>query len=1031
MYRLVERILERDGAERSCEGGRRRKAAAAAALLGGDCDAVLYLPASALSGGLLTVLIPWIGLANRMQARLARKQLGIFSLHKIEKNKHQHPLRPHSLFKNQEKQAGVDLVFTAMVGRCSPRFNMVGRGSPRLSSAKRNRRGSPSEKSRASWNQELVKSLVELLHEHNNAAYRGIHGWSSQAWNKIVKEFHDRNKYVSFTKAQIQDKEGELKRDYKILKGARRQSGCRWNEQRCMIEAEPDVWDNIIATFPKARKFLNNKASFPQFDSLGELYDGNLAEGTCSFTSIRSPQDPSLRQMDDRNELDDSEFIIPDSGEVLAYDVEDADAQEQRNEDEDASVARNGKQRRADTESRDQEDEDASFARNAQQRRAATVSTSAKKLGGSPGEKSRASWNRELEKSLVELLHEHNNAAYRGVYGWSSQAWNKIVKEFHDRNEYVSFTKTQIQEKENQLKRDYKILKGARRQSGCRWNEQRCMIEAEPDVWDNIIATFPKARKFRNHKASFPLFDSLGQLYDGHLAEGTCSFTSIRSPQDPSFRQIDSRNEPGNTEFIIPESPDSGEALAYDVEDADAQEQRNETEDEDASVARNGKQRSAATASRDQEDEDASFARIGQRRRAATASTSAEKFGGSSSEKSRASWNPELEKSLVELLHEHNNTHYRGVYGWSSHAWNRIVKEFHDRNKYVSFSKAQIQEKENQLKKDYKMLKEARRQSGCRWNEQKCMVEAGPDVWDNIFVTFPKARKFRYNKFPLFDSLGQLYDGHLAVGTYSFTSIRSPQDLSLKQIDNRNELGTTEFIISDLGFDVEDLDAQDQRNEDEDASVARNGKQRRAASASRDQEYVDAQERRNGDEDASDARNGMQIAASASRDQEDEDASLARNGQQRRATTASRDQEYEDARNGQQRRATTASRDQEYEDARNGQQKRVAVVSTNMEEREPKRPKKSTNIEEMMERYLDTRTKQAEDVLLAKIKEVVQGMDISIKRCISVLNSMEVTKEEKAKAYSVFKSQVNREIFLSACDEDTESALIWLRNEMA
>jgi hypothetical protein len=48
-------------------------------------------------------------------------------------------------------------------------------------------------------------------------------------------------------KNQIQEKEKELKRDYKILKEARMQSGASWNEKRCMIEAEPPLWDNIIA----------------------------------------------------------------------------------------------------------------------------------------------------------------------------------------------------------------------------------------------------------------------------------------------------------------------------------------------------------------------------------------------------------------------------------------------------------------------------------------------------------------------------------------------------------------------------------------------------------------------------------------------------------------------------------------------------------------------------------------------------------------------------------------------------------------
>jgi hypothetical protein len=93
---------------------------------------------------------------------------------------------------------------------------------------------------------------------------------------------------------------------------------------------------------------------------------------------------------------------------------------------------------------------------------------------------------------------------------------------------------------------------------------------------------------------------------------------------------------------------------------------------------------------------------------------------------------------------------------------------------------------------------------------------------------------------------------------------------------------------------------------------------------------------------------------------------------------------------------------------------------------EEKRPKKSTRVENMMEKYLEMRTKHAEDesTQLAKEKEHTQGADFSIKKCIFVLRSMEVTQEEKAKAYTVFKTQVNRELFLCAYEDDLESALI-------
>ena len=137
----------------------------------------------------------------------------------------------------------------------------------------------------------------------------------------------------------------------------------------------------------------------------------------------------------------------------------------------------------------------------------------------------RASWNAGLEKALVDLLHEHNNECYRGQNGWSSEAWNRIVKLFHEKFSRVSFTKVQIQDKERELKRDYKVLKEARKQSGVSWDERLCRIEAEEPIWDNIIMSFPKAKKFR--MKSFPLFEALGELYDGMFILSTCNFVLI------------------------------------------------------------------------------------------------------------------------------------------------------------------------------------------------------------------------------------------------------------------------------------------------------------------------------------------------------------------------------------------------------------------------------------------------------------------------------------------------------------------------
>ncbi|KAK1602744.1 hypothetical protein QYE76_008303, partial [Lolium multiflorum] len=193
---------------------------------------------------------------------------------------------------------------------------------------------------RAAWNSHLEKSLVDLLHEHNTARYRGQIGWSSEAWSKILKEFHERNMYVSYTKSQIKEKEKELKRQYKMLKDARMQSGVGWNDTRSMLEAEDALWDNLVISFPKIKKFKTK--SFPLFDALGELYDGQIAEGTYNVSSTQPPQHRDLTQVDNRDELSHIECTFPGLEESWAYNVqEDANLRDHITiDDEDESVAR-------------------------------------------------------------------------------------------------------------------------------------------------------------------------------------------------------------------------------------------------------------------------------------------------------------------------------------------------------------------------------------------------------------------------------------------------------------------------------------------------------------------------------------------------------------------------------------------------------------------------------------------------------------------------------------------------------------------
>ncbi|WVZ83570.1 LOW QUALITY PROTEIN: hypothetical protein U9M48_030702 [Paspalum notatum var. saurae] len=173
----------------------------------------------------------------------------------------------------------VDLPDVNMIGRGSPRSTMLfSKGAQKRNSPKggppKKHGGSPREKSRAAWNTILEKTLVDLLHEHNTPE-------TPEAWNKIAKEFQERESNVGFTKVQIQDMEKELKRDYRALKEATNQSGASWDEK------------------------------------------SHTAEGTCNFTSAQQ-HGPDITQFGTVEEVGDTEVRDQDLGDPF-IDLEQAD----------------------------------------------------------------------------------------------------------------------------------------------------------------------------------------------------------------------------------------------------------------------------------------------------------------------------------------------------------------------------------------------------------------------------------------------------------------------------------------------------------------------------------------------------------------------------------------------------------------------------------------------------------------------------------------------------------------------------------
>ncbi|XP_037474189.1 uncharacterized protein LOC119350470 [Triticum dicoccoides] len=115
--------------------------------------------------------------------------------------------------------------------------------------------------------------------------------------------------------------------------------------------------------------------------------------------------------------------------------------------------------------------------------------------------------------------------------------------------------------------------------------------------------------------------------------------------------------------------------------------------------------------------------------------------GSGSVKKPGAQWNPAFGKGLVEILQEHNTPYHRGQNGWSTEAWNRMADLFHERYGHTNFTK--------QSKFDKSFL---------------------------LYIqSWPEIAKFQNEPFPLYNKLGDLYDGHIAEGNFNFTSIEVTQ----------------------------------------------------------------------------------------------------------------------------------------------------------------------------------------------------------------------------------------------------------------
>ncbi|KAK3123768.1 hypothetical protein QOZ80_8AG0635730 [Eleusine coracana subsp. coracana] len=104
-------------------------------------------------------------------------------------------------------------------------------------------------------------------------------------------------------------------------------------------------------------------------------------------------------------------------------------------------------------------------------------------LGGTK----RAKWSHQMKVFLIDLLKDHDVPGFRTQNSWSKEAWNNIVCRLNAKFG-TYFTVSQVKQKEQDLKKDYRTIKDLLDQSGFGWNNERMMVQAPENVWASFVA---------------------------------------------------------------------------------------------------------------------------------------------------------------------------------------------------------------------------------------------------------------------------------------------------------------------------------------------------------------------------------------------------------------------------------------------------------------------------------------------------------------------------------------------------------------
>ncbi|KAH7844679.1 hypothetical protein Vadar_030561 [Vaccinium darrowii] len=138
-------------------------------------------------------------------------------------------------------------------------------------------------KKNLTWTQEMDDYLIEVLHEQFLYGRKIDRSFTATAYANASKAMSQKFG-ENISKAHIKNRLKTIKQNFNLAYDlVKKSSGLGWNQETRMLEADPEVWKELIASNPDAKKFYMRP--IPKFDQLEAIFGRDRATGAYAETA--------------------------------------------------------------------------------------------------------------------------------------------------------------------------------------------------------------------------------------------------------------------------------------------------------------------------------------------------------------------------------------------------------------------------------------------------------------------------------------------------------------------------------------------------------------------------------------------------------------------------------------------------------------------------------------------------------------------------------------------------------------------------